>query len=73
MSAPFTEAQPHRLHFDPKLLLHRPGWLVIVKYPKDHPRVTDTSNGARGVCAPPGYFPPHEEKRKQTHVMMLSP
>jgi hypothetical protein len=22
---------------------------------------------------PPGYFPPHEEKRKQTHVMMLSP
>jgi hypothetical protein len=50
MSAPFTEAQPHRLHFDPKLLLHRPGCLIIVKYPKDHPRVTDTSNGARGVC-----------------------
>jgi hypothetical protein len=50
MSAPFTEAQPHILHFDPKLLLHRPGCLVIVKYPKDHPRVTDTSNGARGVC-----------------------
>jgi hypothetical protein len=50
MSAPFTEAQPHRLHFDPKLLLHRPGCLVIVKYPKDHPRVTDTANGARGVC-----------------------
>ena len=50
MSAPFTEAQPH-LHFDPKLLLHRPGCLVIVKYPKDHPCVTDTSNnGARGVC-----------------------
>jgi hypothetical protein len=39
---PFTTAQPH--------LLHRPGCLVIVKYPKDHPRVTDTSNGARGVC-----------------------
>jgi hypothetical protein len=50
MSVPFTEAQPHRLHFDPKLLLHRPGCLVIVKYPKHHPRVTDTSNGARGVC-----------------------
>jgi hypothetical protein len=47
---PFTTAQPHRLCFDPKLLLHRPGCLVIVKYPKDHPRVTDTSNGARGVC-----------------------
>jgi hypothetical protein len=49
MSVSFTEAQPHRLHFDPKLLLHRPGCLIIVKYPKDHPRVTDTSNGARGV------------------------
>jgi hypothetical protein len=47
---PFTAAQPHQLCFDPKLLLHRPGCLVIVKYPKDHPRVTDTSNGARGVC-----------------------
>ena len=47
---PFTTAQPHRLCFDPKLLMHRPGCLVIVKYPKDHPRVTDTSNGARGVC-----------------------
>jgi hypothetical protein len=47
---PFTTAQPHRLCFDPKLLLHRPGCLVIVKYPKNHPRVTDTSNGARGVC-----------------------
>jgi hypothetical protein len=41
---PFTTAQPHRMCFDPKLLLHRPGCLVIVKYPKDHPRVTDTSN-----------------------------
>jgi hypothetical protein len=50
MSVPFTEAQPHRLHFDPKLLLHHPGCLVIVKYPKDHLRVTDTSNGAQGVC-----------------------
>jgi hypothetical protein len=50
MLAPSTAAQPHRLCFDPKLLLHRPGCLVIVKYPKDHPRVTDTSNGARGVC-----------------------
>jgi hypothetical protein len=26
------------------------GCLVVLKYPKDHPRVTDTSNGARGVC-----------------------
>jgi hypothetical protein len=50
MSTPFTEAQPHQLHCDPKLLLHRPGCLVIVKYPKDHPRVTDTSNSARDVC-----------------------
>ncbi len=50
MTAPFTEARPHRLHFDPKLLLHRPGCLVIVKYPKDHPHVTDTSHGALGVC-----------------------
>jgi hypothetical protein len=49
MSVPFTEAQPHWLHFDPKLLLHSPGCLVIVKY-SDHPSVTDTSNGARGVC-----------------------
>jgi hypothetical protein len=46
---PFTTAQPHLLCFDLKLLLHSPGCLVIVKYPKDHPRVTDTSNGARGV------------------------
>jgi hypothetical protein len=50
MAVPFTEAQPHWLHFDPKLLLHRPGCLVIVKYPKDHPRFTDTSNCARGLC-----------------------
>jgi hypothetical protein len=50
MSIPFTEAQPDRLYFNPKLLLHRPGCLVIAKYPKDHPRVTDTSNSARGVC-----------------------
>jgi hypothetical protein len=47
---PFTTDQSHRLYFDPKLLMHRPGCLVIVKYPKDHPRVTDKSNGARGVC-----------------------
>jgi hypothetical protein len=50
MLVPFTAAQPHRLHFNPKLLLHRPGCLIVEKYPKDHPRVTDTSNGARGVC-----------------------
>jgi hypothetical protein len=50
MQVPFTKAPSHRLHFDPKLMLHRPGCLVVVKYPKDHPRVTDTSNGARGVC-----------------------
>jgi hypothetical protein len=50
MKVPFTAAPSHRLHFDPKLMLHRPGCLVVVKYPKDHPRVTDTSNGARGVC-----------------------
>ena len=49
-SVPFLAAQPHQLHFDPALLLHRPGCLVVVKYPKDHPRVTDTSNGARGAC-----------------------
>ena len=49
-SVPFLAAQPHQLHFDPTLLLHRPGCLVVVKYPKDHPRVTDTSNGARGAC-----------------------
>jgi hypothetical protein len=24
--------------------------LVIVKYPKDHPRITDTSNGVQGLC-----------------------
>ena len=49
-SVPFLAAQPHQLHFDPALLLHRPGCLVVVKYPKDHPRVTDTSNGTRGAC-----------------------
>ena len=49
MLVPFTAAQPHRLRFDPKLLLHRPGCLVAVKNPKDHPRVTDTSNGAGRV------------------------
>jgi hypothetical protein len=50
MLVPFMAAQPHLLCFDPKLLLHRPGCLVIVKYPKDHPHVTDASNCARGVC-----------------------
>ena len=50
MKVPFKSAPSHRLHFNPTLMLHRPGCLVIVKYPKDHPRVTDTSNGARGVC-----------------------
>ena len=50
MSVPFTEAQPHLLHFDPKLLLHLHGCLVIVKYPKDHQCVTDTSNSTQGVC-----------------------
>ena len=37
MKVPFTAAPSHRLHFDPKLMLHRPGCLVVVKYPKDHP------------------------------------
>ena len=47
---PFTVAQPHWLLFDPKLLLqHCPWCLVVVKYPKDHPHVTDTSKGALGV------------------------
>ncbi len=50
MKVPFKSAPSHRLHFDPKLMLHHPGCLVIVKNPKDHPRVTDTSNGAPGVC-----------------------
>ena len=50
MLVPFTEAHPHWLCFDPNLLYHRPGCLDIVKYPKDHPHATDTSNGTRGVC-----------------------
>jgi hypothetical protein len=50
MKVPFKLAPSHRLHFDPKLMLHRPGCLVIVKYPKDHPRITDTSNGVQGLC-----------------------
>ncbi len=45
MKVPFTVAPSHWLHFDPKLMLHSPGCLVVVKYPKDHPHVTDTSNG----------------------------
>jgi hypothetical protein len=47
---PFTEAQPHQLYVNPKLLLHRPRCLVVVKYPKDHLHVTGTSNSERGVC-----------------------
>jgi hypothetical protein len=50
LKVPFTTVPSHWLHFDPKLMLHRPGCLVVVKYPKDHPRVTVSSNGARGVC-----------------------
>ena len=49
MLVPFTAAQPHRLCLT--LLLHHPGCLVVVKFPKDHPRVTDTSNGAWGVSS----------------------
>jgi hypothetical protein len=46
MKVQFTVALSHWLHFDPKLMLHRLGCLVVVKYPKDHLCVTDTSNGA---------------------------
>ena len=48
-STSFKMGQPHNLHCDPKLLLHPPGCLVIIKLPKEHRLVKDSSNGPRGL------------------------
>ena len=48
-STSFDMGQPHNMHCDPNFLLHPPGCLVIVKLPKEHRLVTDSSNGPRGL------------------------